>query len=534
MFGAISLMPYGEAMPATSNPLALPPPHIGLKQAQIAKDRLATRYDEAISLAMPGRDGLNQGPDQGEIYDDTAMIAVPEFASRIQQGVMPNFSRWASFVAGVLIDDEDTVLALRKQLETVDRYLFEMINSSNFSIEANECFTDLALGTGAIRIDEAATGSPFSCRSVPLRGLLFLIGPDGMPDPVWEMRKMTRASIMIHYPSASLPMMSAIEDPYFEHTVVECWQRDWSEPAAMKYRQSVYMTDHNNAIIYSDEHEGEGACPYIVFRWSKASGEVWGRGPLFQCLPSVRKCNFIERAVLDHVDVAIGGIWTMEDDGVVNVETVKLATGTIVPVAPGSQGLKNVAAGIQFELPQFALTESRATIKAALYTEQLGNPNKTPMSATEVQQRMNELARAIGSPFVRLILEFLMPAIVRFIRILKDRKLITMPTIDGKQIKLISTSPLSQAQRFEDIDSISKWLELVRNTLGPEAVNIIADGSEVGGELADLFKVPAKLLRPKAQQLQIMQQAAQAAGAQANGGQPGQAPPADGGSQPPG
>lgn len=512
MFGPTSLIP-ADATPPVADPLAPCLPHLGMQTAKILKDKLALRYDEAISFSMPGRDGLNQGPDQAAVYDDTAMLCAPEFASRIQQGVMPNFSRWGSFVAGIMIEDEDDLLAMRAQLEKIDRYLFEMINTSSFSVEANECFLDLGLGTGAMRIDEAAGKNPFGCRSVPLRGLLFCIGPDGLPDPIWETRKMTRASIAVNYPGASMPPMTHIENGTYEFDVVECWQRDWREPAADKFRMSVFMPTLNNAVILQEDHEGEGCCPYIVFRWSKASGEGWGRGPLFNCLPSMRKVNFVERAALDHMDMQIAGIWTIEDDGVVNVDTVRLAPGTMIPKAPGSDGLKNELPASNMDFVQYKLEESRTTIKRALYTEQLGNPNKTPMSATEVSQRMAELARAIGAPFVRIVLEFLMPAIVRFIRILKDRKLITMPQIDGKEIKLISTSPLAQAQRFDDIDAIDKFLGTMGARLGMEMVNVVVDGSAVGTELGTLYGVPAKLIRPPAQQKQIMQAMSQMAAA---------------------
>lgn len=499
---AASLLPF----PTTLAPgrFKLPEPHAQLPLAQRQKDKVSGRYDEAISYSMPGKDGISRGPDDGEIYDDTAVLAAPEFASRIQQGVIPNFSRWASFVAGIMIEDEEQLTELEAALQKVDEYLFHLINSSSFMVEANECFMDIGIGTACINIRESSGTNPFNCRSVPLRGLNFLNGPDGLPDPIWESRVTYPHLLKVLYPEAHLPEGFATYDPNCELEVVECWQRDWSQPTEMVWRQSVYLPALQNVVILEEWHEDEGACEYIVFRWSKSSGEAWGRGPLFNCLPSMRKVNYAERALLDHTDLSLGGIWTVEDDGVFNVDTVRLEPGTLVPRAPGSQPLQNVAPAGNFEIAQFTLTEARETIKRALFTEQLGNPNKTPMSATEVTQRMTELARAIGSPFARLILEFAMPSVVRFTRICKDRKLIRMPTVNGKQIKLMCTSPLAQAQRFEDIDAIDRYLAMLGARLGTDMLNIVVDGSATADELADKFQVPKRINRSKAEQEQII------------------------------
>lgn len=488
----------------------MPAPHAGLEPAKKLRDKLAGRYDEATGFSYPGRDGINAGPDAGEIYDDTAVTAAPEFGSRMRQGVMPNFSEWASFIAGILVGDSDKKDELEKALQPVNRYLFEMINSSNFTVEADECFLDLGLGTMCIRIDEGAYDNPFNARAIPLRSLLFCIGPDGRPDPIYETRKLAINSLKVHWPDAVLPPeLFTRSDPYGEIEVVEAWHRDWSDPAALRYRRTVFLPDLDNRVILTEWHDGIGCCPMIAARWSKASGEGWGRGPLFNVLPSLRKVNFAERALLDHTDIALAGIWTMEDDGVVNTATVRLEPGTLIPVAMGSAGLKNVAPGANFDIAQFVLEEARSAIRKALYTEQLGNPNKTPMSATEVEQRMAELARAVGSPFARLIIEFVMPVIMRCVWILLKRGLIKLPKVDGKQVKLIPTSPLAQGQRMERVDNLAKYGGILGQILGPQALNIVIDGTEFAAELAENMRIPPKVNRPPATQKQILAAIAQ-------------------------
>lgn len=504
----------------------MPAAHAGLQRARELRDKIASRYDEAISYTMPGRAGINAGPDQSQIYDDTAVIATPEFASRIQQGVIPNFAQWGGYVAGVLVEDGDEKDQLTRALETVDKFRFDIINSSNFGVEANECFLDLSIGTMALRIDEAAGDTPINCRAIPLGDLLFGIGTDGRPDPIYERRKLTLNALHVHYPDARVPAdMFAGDNPDVEHEFFEAWHRDWSRPAEHHYRRTLFVPAKENAALLTEWYQGVGSCPMIVGRWSKASGEGWGRGPNFNILPSLRKVNFAERSLLDHTDMQLAGIWTLEDDGVVNASTVRLEPGTMLPVAMGSAGLKNVAPGGDFDVAQYQLEEARAVIRKSLYTEQLGNPNKTPMSATEVNQRMAELARAIGSPFSRIVLEFAMPAIQRIDYILKKKNLIKMPKVGGDTIKLQPASSLAQAHLFEAVEAMDRFAATIQARLGPEMTNVVIDGTAFATELGDALKVSKKIIRPPAKQAEILgvltQMAAQQQGAAPGGGMGG-------------
>lgn len=501
---------------------SMPEPHVDLPYAKQLRDKVASRYDEAISYTMPGRVGINAGPDQSQIYDDTAVIATPEFASRMQQGVMPTFGQWGGYVAGVLMEGDEKDDLTRK-LEQLDNYRFSIINASNFGVEANECFLDLSLGTMGLRIDEGPASQPINCRAIPLGGLSFGIGPDGRPDPIYEHRKLRSNGIKVNYPEAQIPTdLFAGDDPNVEHELVEAWQRDWSRPAEYYYRRSVFLPGKENRPILTEWHHGQGCCPVMIGRWSKAAAEGWGRGPNFNILPSLRKVNYAERALLDHTDMALAGIWTLEDDGVVNPMTVRLEPGTMVPVAMGSKGLQNVAPGANFDIAQYVLEETRTNIRKALFTEQLGNPNKTPMSATEVNQRMAELARAVGSPFARLILEFVLPSIVRVDYILKKKGLIELPEVNGKEIQLLPASSLAEAHKFEMVEAMDRFAGTIQARLGPEMTNVVIDGTEFGLELGEALRVPKRILRPPAKQQEILQaltqMAAQQQGAPAGGG----------------
>jgi hypothetical protein len=99
-----------------------------------------------------------------------------------------------------------------------------------------------------------------------------------------------------------------------------------------------------------------------------------------------------------------------------------------------------------------------------------------------------------------------------------------MPAVDGKKIKLIATSPLAQAQRFETIDSLQGYGQTMNTIFGPQATNVFIDGSKFSEELGDAMRVPRSVRRPPAQQKQLLDALTQMASS-------AQSPPGGGGEQ---
>jgi len=146
----------------------------------------------------------------------------------------------------------------------------------------------------------------------------------------------------------------------------------------------------------------------------------------------------------------------------------------------------------------------RTNIKKALYNEMLGDPNTTPMSATEVAERMADLSRQIGSSFGRLQAEMVTPVLQRVIHILKKQGRIDIPTVNGREIKVLSTSPLAQAQANQDISGFNRFLELIGARFGPQLVNLLVDNNEATKFLAEKFGI--QMNETIAQMTQAIQQ----------------------------
>ena len=158
--------------------------------------------------------------------------------------------------------------------------------------------------------------------------------------------------------------------------------------------------------------------------------------------------------------------------------------GTVIPKAPNSAGLQPVQAAGSFDVANLILSDMRLNIKRALYNDMLGNPDRTPATATEIAERMADLSRRIGSAFGRLQAELVQPVLQRVVHILKKQNRIKVPTINGRQVKVRSVSPLSQAQANADISSVARFLELTQARFGQELTNILINSEETATYLA--------------------------------------------------
>ncbi len=493
-----------------------------LKRYQSAKakrENFVSLFEECYEYALPQRESfyyesIGERRDD-KIFDETAVVGVQEFASRLQSGLVPNFARWADLMAGSEIPDaqKDSV---DNDLDEVTEYVFEVLQNSNFAQEVHESFMDLAVGTGVLVCEEGDALSPVRFSAIPLPHVILDTGPDDRIDHVFRERKGIRFDqIQILYPQAKLTgdLANMVQNSGdLKTTILEIVCKDYSRPnveAHLYY--AICMT--TKTLIMSYKMEGVGSNPFICFRWSKCAGEVYGRGPLINALSAIKTTNLTIELILENAQMSISGIYQIEDDGVINPDTINLVPGTIIPKAMGSSGLQPIQAAGRFDVAQLVLSDMRQNIKRALYNDMLGNPDKTPASATEVAERMADLSRRIGSAFGRLQAELVQPVLQRVIYILKKQGRIEVPTVNGREVKIRSSSPLAQAQANQDISSVSRFLELTNAAFGPEAMQLLINSEETALYLAKKFGVPDTLIRDEQERKQIvamMQQMQQA------------------------
>ena len=497
------------------------------EKAKAHRQNFVDLFEECYEYALPQRESFyyetaGQRRDD-KIFDETAVVGVQEFASRLQSGLVPNFARWADLIAGSEIPKSERDF-VDNDLDEITEYVFEVLQNSNFSQEVHEAFMDLAVGTGVLCVDEGDAVNPVRFSAIPLPHVVLDTGPDDKIDHVFRERKGIRNSeITILYPDAKLDpkvQQRAQRDPEGKCTLLEVLCKDYSKKNEEAYL--LYVIDMaTKTYIKEQQFKGVGSNPYVCFRWSKCAGEVYGRGPLINALSAIKTTNLTIQLILENAQMAISGIYQMDDDGIINPDTINLVPGTIIPKSPQSGGLQPIQSAGRFDVADIVLSDMRLNIKRALYNDMLGNPDRTPASATEVAERMADLSRWIGSAFGRLQAELVQPVLQRVIYILKKQGRIELPTVNGREVKIRSSSPLAQAQSNQDITAVSRFLELVNAYFGPDTTNVLINSEETAIHLAKKFGVPDGLIRDREerreivammQQMQQMQQQEQIAG----------------------
>ena len=490
-------------------------------RAKAYRENWVPLFEECYEYALPQRESFyyeTPGQRRDErIFDETAVVGVQEFASRLQSGLVPNFARWADFVAGSEIP-ADQRESIDEALDEVTEYVFEILQNSNFAQEVHESFMDLAVGTGVLAVEEGDSINPVIFSAIPLPHVVLDTGPDDKIDHVFRERKNVRYDqLAILYPKGNFDAKIQSKMTTNDSTnVLELVCRDYSvknEEAYLHY--AICMT--TESVLFQKAMRGTGSNPFVCFRWSKCAGEKYGRGPLLNALSAIKTTNLTVELILENAQMSISGIYQMEDDGVVNPDTIQLVPGSIIPKAMGSQGLQPINAAGRFDVAQLVLSDMRLNIKRALYNDMLGDPDKTPATATEIAERMADLSRRMGSAFGRLQVELVQPVLQRVVYILKKQGRIEIPTVNGREVKIKSVSPLAQAQANQDISSIARFLQLIGGTFGPELLNMLINQEETSLHLAKKFGVPEGLIRNAEERNQIvamMQQAQQQQGMQ--------------------
>ena len=392
--------------------------------AQSLKDLWLPTFEECYEYTLPQRESFySESPGRrrsDRIFDETAVVGVQEFASRLQAGIVPNYARWADLVAGTEIPPEQQK-EVNLMLDEVTEYVFEILQNSNFAQEVHETFLDCAVGTGVLLVEEGDALQPIRFKAIPLPQVTLDAGHNDTIDHVYRMRRIKMRDLQHAYPNGKLSdkmMMDMVKGGDKECEILEVVYRNYFNTKDEEHIYCVIAKEYEHKIM-EETFKGVGSNPYVVYRWSKVAGEVYGRVPIQLALPAIKTANLVIELILENAQMSISGMYQVEDDGVINVDNIQLIPGTIIPKAGGSSGLTPIAPAGNFNVSDLVLRDMRTNIKKALYNDMLGTPNeKTPMTATEIAERMADLSRQIGAAFGRLQAELVNPVLQRVIYIL--------------------------------------------------------------------------------------------------------------------
>ncbi|MBE6459471.1 MAG: phage tail protein [Alphaproteobacteria bacterium] len=400
------------------------------KRALDMRDPWLRRWADARRYTMPETDD-----DTATLFDATAMDAVDNLAASLYTLLTPPESLWLN-----LVPESD----LSPDAGTATDALRANLNDSNFYTTVHQCYLDLVtLGTACLFMAENPIGasSAFSFTAIPMSDIAIL------PNAVFHTTSMSARDAMEKYPTWTVPA-----------NLRDTIKQDPDTP--IKLVQSLVGTeftawldaggDIENNIVATGTFETN---PYLIFRWSVTSGEIYGRGPVLRALPDIKTANKVVELVLKNATISVSGIWMADDDGVINLNNISLTPGAIIPKAVGSSGLTPLTSGANFDVSQIILKDLRERIRHALLADRLGLLSEKEMTATEIMARNSDMMRILGATYGRLLHEFIRPLCERGLQILSRRGVIEPITLHGDaELKYIA--PIAQMVALESIAGV--------------------------------------------------------------------------------
>ena len=488
------------------------------EKAQRDKDLFESLYTDAYEFALPQRqlygyyDGNSKGAKKmSRVFDATAINSTQRFANRLQSGIFPPQRKWCRLEPGsdVPPEQKDQAQAI---FDVYMEKMFTVIKQSNFDIAIGEFLLDMAVGTACMMIQPGDDVSPINFIPVPMFLVSYEEGANGQVDKIYRRMRMKAEAIQQQWKDAvfSDHLQQMVDSKptddvdLMEATIYDAERGDWC--------YHVIEVKTKEEIVYRRMLSS----PWVISRYSKVAGEVYGRGPLLTAMPDIKTLNKTLELLLKNASLAVAGVYTAADDGVLNPQTVRIVPGAVIPVArnggPQGASLTPLPRAGDFNVSQIVINDLRANIKRTLLDESLPPDNMSARSATEVVERMKELAQNLGSAFGRLINETMIPMVSRILQVMDERGLINMPLkVNGLEIKVSPVAPLAMAQNMEEINNIMQFMQITA-TMGNEGALAVKTG-ELIDYIGDKLGIPSAVRNTAAergflmeQQQQMMQQ----------------------------
>ncbi|MBR9970816.1 portal protein [Magnetospirillum sulfuroxidans] len=417
-------------------------------------------------------------------------------------------------------------------LDAAAEVVHDAVTESNFFIEMPQALADVLVSTGALLVNpgDPDIGPPLVFEAIPISSLVPEEGPFGSIETVFLPRSLCRREVAARWPEAEKALWAVDgwdsklrDDPDGKVDVIEA---QLFEPHRRAYRYVVYLAEGEHKLI--DRSLSSKAI--IVFRMSKATGEVMGRGPAITCRADLKTANVTKELTLKNASIAVTGIWQADDDGVLNPANIELVPGAIIPKAPGSKGLQPLQAAADFNVSQIIQADLNNAVREAIEGPPMPGYDQDRPVAQAFLTAERERAEVEVPKHTRLFYELDIPLWTRVVDILTSDQfkgsrwhippVFIGSTKDGVKLELKprAENPLAriqkQAQWREQIQALTTAIQL----FGPEAVaaevkgaNMMRDFLTEAGGIPPKYLLTAQEKQAAAQQQQAAQQAQMAA-----------------------
>lgn len=483
-------------------------------------------WQDIAQLILPSRDFYNSWSPGNKrnrtIYDTTGMWANEQLSGGLHSMLTNPEMRWFN----ITIADPTFTLSYadRIWLDEVTQRMWVVYSapSFRFASQAYETYQEIsAFGNGCLYQD--LWDGRIRFKNYPLSDCFIMENENGVVDTMFRRIRTTalKASRMFREKTPTKVAEKVDKSPHtivhFVHVVRPRLDDDYrplteySPLAKRKPFESLYIYVDGKELV---DEGGYDEFPYMFSRFSKRSGEEYGYGPGGDAIHDVRMLNRMMEVSIRGAEKLVDPPILVPDDSVIGPLVINPAA--IINYRPDSDKIEPLVTNARPDLGYDLMAGVRQRIIASYFINHLNLPQDNPqMTATEVLQRRDENMRLLGPMLSRQNSEFTGPSIERTFSLMMRARMLPPPPprLQGRQIKIEYLSPIAQAQRFADLDAVTRAVQTA--AMFAEAGDTMAlqnfDTDEVIRYSGlEINKIPSRLMRSADQMNIIREQAAQA------------------------
>ena len=479
-------------------------------------------WQDILDYVMPRKADVTFVRSKGEkrtevLFDSTAITANNLLAASLQGTLTSPSLPW--FHLKLRDEDANQNHDVQLWLEDSARRMYDMFNESNFNTEVHELYLDLtSVGTGAIFVEEGNNGfanDGIHFNTLHIAEYFIQENVTGKVDTLYRKYKLTARQAIEEFGEDNVgeKIIEAAQNKpdkqfNFIHAVepTKDYERSTGKSNTKLPFHSCHVCVEDKMVVRSG---GYNEFPYLVPRWSKATGEIFGRSPSYNALPDIKTLNKAVEIGLKAWAKAIDPPLLVQDDGVIGRVRMTPAGITVVR---SDGAIKPLQIGSNWQITDMKENQLRTAIRQAYYSDQLQLQEGPQMTATEVQVRYELMQRLLGPTLGRFQSEFLNPLIERVFGIMyRAGALLPEPELlKGQQMDIEYVGPLARSQRMEESVAIERLYGLAMNVVQVDpAIMDNINHDEAIRLRGKLLGVPKTILRSRDEVMEMREQRAE-------------------------
>ena len=486
-------------------------------KAESIKNSWNIKYGEIAKYFMPGKNRNNIDSKEykevnTELFTSIGQSTATNFVNKMQSIITPIASDFISLEATDLFENKKE---LDEELNKICKIINNCKNASNFDAVISEFYYELIFGTACLLVQNHSMSQPLIFKVVPFLDYCITEQPDG------NIKSVFRKIVVKHEEIKYLWIDSTYIDPKEENedkeiTLIEYTRYNYE---TKKYDYGVIVENEKRNIVYRTYKTN----PFIILRWGKISGEVYGRGIGINAVNDIKTLNKIIEYSLRAFAFNIP-TFLVEQDGIINPDNFELKPGALNFVRSTMSNQPSIMpldVKTDHNISSYNIDKMTMEIKRNMYDSTIPD-NPSNMSATEVNTRVAELNTNLTSMFGRIQHDFLIPLTKRLFENLQTYNYIDssfdINNIDGIMMKIKINTPLSKQNKQQELESCLQSIQMLLQVdqtgetlrqyvkideLVPHILNL-------AGMPPEFIKSEEEILKEQMEQAQIQQQQHQA------------------------